>query len=156
VSLEEKPERPRSNQTVTGLYMFDAGVCDHSEALVPSARGELEITDLARRYMDAGTLHVEPMGRGFAWLDTGMHDSLLEAVEFVRTIQHRQGIQIACLEEIAYLQGLITREAAEARGQVLAKTAYGRAILTAIAGTPVPQGDRRAGKRRQRPFTDVP
>lgn len=128
--------------------MFDAGVCDHAAALVPSARGELEITDLARRYMDAGALHVEAMGRGFAWLDTGTHDSLLEAAEFVRTIQHRQGIQIACLEEIAYLQGFIPREAAEARGQALAKTAYGRAILTAIAETPIPQGDRRAGERR--------
>ncbi|MGE7205804.1 glucose-1-phosphate thymidylyltransferase RfbA [Sphingomonas sp. NPDC019816] len=156
VSLEEKPEHPRSNQAVTGLYMFDASVCDHAAALVPSARGELEITDLARRYMTAGTLHVEAMGRGFAWLDTGTHDSLLEAAEFVRTIQHRQGIQIACLEEIAYLQGFIPREAAEARGQALAKTAYGRAILTAIAEAPVPQGDRRAGERRQRPFTDVP
>ncbi len=148
VSLEEKPDRPRSNQAVTGLYMFDAGVCDHAAALVPSARGELEITDLARRYMDAGTLHVEAMGRGFAWLDTGTHDSLLEAAEFVRTIQHRQGIQIACLEEIAYLQSFIPREAAEARGQALARTAYGRAILTAIAETPIPQGDRRAGDRR--------
>ncbi|WP_018251333.1 glucose-1-phosphate thymidylyltransferase RfbA [Sphingomonas melonis] len=148
VSLEEKPERPRSNQAVTGLYMFDAGVCDHAAALTPSARGELEITDLARRYMTAGALHVEAMGRGFAWLDTGTHDSLLEAAEFVRTIQHRQGIQIACLEEIAYLQGFITREAAETRGRALAKTAYGRAILTAIEEAPVPQEDRRAGERR--------
>jgi len=148
VSLEEKPERPRSNQAVTGLYMFDAGVCDHAAALTPSARGELEITDLARRYMDADALHVEAMGRGFAWLDTGTHDSLLEAAEFVRTIQHRQGIQIACLEEIAYLQGFITREAAETRGRALAKTAYGRAILTAIEEAPVPQEDRRAGERR--------
>jgi glucose-1-phosphate thymidylyltransferase len=155
VLIEEKPEHPRSNQAVTGLYMFDAGVCDHAAALVPSARGELEITDLARRYMTTGTLHVEAIGRGFAWLDTGTHDSLLEAAEFVRTIQHRQGIQIACLEEIAYLQGFIPRETAEARGQALAKTAYGRAILTAVAEAPVHEGERRTAERRQ-PFTQVP
>ncbi len=151
MSIEEKPERPRSNHAITGLYVFDADVCDHAAALTPSARGELEITDLARRYMDAGALHVEPMGRGFAWLDTGTHDSLLEAAEFVRTIQHRQGIQIACLEEIAYLQGFITREAAEARGHAFAKTAYGRAILTAIeeAPAPLPFGERRVGDRRR-------
>ena len=151
VSIEEKPERPRSNHAITGLYVFDAGVCDHAAALTPSARGELEITDLARRYMEAGALHVEPMGRGFAWLDTGTHDSLLEAAEFVRTIQHRQGIQIACLEEIAYLQGFITREAAAERGRALSKTAYGRAILTAIeeAPAPLPFGERRAGDRRR-------
>ena len=134
VSIEEKPEHPRSNQAVTGLYMFDAGVCDHAAALVPSARGELEITDLARRYMDTGTLHVEAMGRGFAWLDTGTHDSLLEAAEFVRTIQHRQGIQIACLEEIAYEMGFISADEARAAGERFKKTAYGRAILNAVDG----------------------
>lgn len=150
MSIEEKPERPRSNHAITGLYVFDADVCDHAAALTPSARGELEITDLARRYMDAGALHVEPMGRGFAWLDTGTHDSLLEAAEFVRTIQHRQGIQIACLEEIAFLQGFITAEAAAERGRALAKTAYGRAILTAIEETPglLPFAERRMGDRR--------
>ncbi|WP_433909234.1 glucose-1-phosphate thymidylyltransferase RfbA [Sphingomonas yabuuchiae] len=150
VSIEEKPEQPLSPYAMTGLYLFDAAVCDHAATLTPSARGELEITDLARRYMDAGVLRVEAMGRGFAWLDTGTHDSLLEAAEFVRTIQHRQGIQIACLEEIAYLQGFISREQAEARGQALAKTAYGRAILTAIADTPapLPLGERRKGDRR--------
>lgn len=149
VSIEEKPQAPRSNHAVTGLYVFDADVCDHAAALTPSARGELEITDLARRYMDAGMLQVESMGRGFAWLDTGTHDSLLEAAEFVRTIQHRQGIQIACLEEIAYLQGFISREVAEARGRALAKTAYGRAILTAIEETPAPLpfGERRTTDR---------
>lgn len=151
VSIEEKPDHPRSPYAMTGLYLFDGTVCDHAATLTPSPRGELEITDLARRYMDAGTLHVEAMGRGFAWLDTGTHDSLLEAAEFVRTIQHRQGIQIACLEEIAYLQGLISREQAEVRGHALAKTAYGRAILTAIADTPapLPLGERRKGDRRQ-------
>jgi glucose-1-phosphate thymidylyltransferase len=150
VSIEEKPDQPLSPYAMTGLYLFDGTVCDHAATLTPSARGELEITDLARRYMDAGALRVEAMGRGFAWLDTGTHDSLLEAAEFVRTIQHRQGIQIACLEEIAYLQGFISREQAEARGQALAKTAYGRAILTAIADTPapLPLGERRKGDRR--------
>jgi glucose-1-phosphate thymidylyltransferase len=149
-SIEEKPDQPLSPYAMTGLYLFDGTVCDHAATLTPSARGELEITDLARRYMDAGALRVEAMGRGFAWLDTGTHDSLLEAAEFVRTIQHRQGIQIACLEEIAYLQGFISREQAEARGQALAKTAYGRAILTAIADTPalLPLGERRKGDRR--------
>ncbi|WP_137899590.1 glucose-1-phosphate thymidylyltransferase RfbA [Sphingomonas sp. 2SG] len=152
VSIEEKPERPRSNHAITGLYVFDAQVCDHTVGLTPSPRGELEITDLARRYMEVGTLHVEPMGRGFAWLDTGTHDSLLEAAEFVRTIQHRQGIQIACLEEIAFLQGFITAEAAAEQGRALAKTAYGRAILTAIeeeAYAPLPFGERRADDRRR-------
>ncbi len=151
VSIEEKPDQPQSPYAITGLYLFDGTVCDHAATLAPSPRGELEITDLARRYMDAGMLRVEAMGRGFAWLDTGTHDSLLEAAEFVRTIQHRQGIQIACLEEIAYLQGLISREQAEARGRTLAKTAYGRAILTAIADTPapLPLGERRKGDRRQ-------
>ena len=150
VSIEEKPERPRSRFAMTGLYLFDAGVCDHAAALTPSARGELEITDLARCYLEAGTLQVEAMGRGFAWLDTGTHDSLLEAGEFVRTIQRRQGIQIACLEEIAYLQGFIPRDVAEARGRALAMTAYGRAILTAIEDVPVPlpSGERRMGDRR--------
>jgi len=151
VSIEEKPAAPRSNHALTGLYFFDHHVCDYAAALTPSARGELEISDLARRYMDAGTLRVEPMGRGYAWLDTGTHDSLLEAGEFVRTIQHRQGIQIACLEEIAYLNGFIDRDTARARGTSLAKTAYGRAILTAIEETPAPRlaGERRQGDRRR-------
>lgn len=151
VSIEEKPAAPRSNHALTGLYFFDRHVCDYAADLTRSARGELEITDLARRYMDAGTLRVEPMGRGYAWLDTGTHDSLLEAGEFVRTIQHRQGIQIACLEEIAYLNGFIDRDAAQARGESLAKTAYGRAILKAIEETPVPRfaGERRFADRRK-------
>jgi glucose-1-phosphate thymidylyltransferase len=151
ISIEEKPDRPRSNYAITGLYVFDGGVCEIAAKLTPSSRGELEITDLARRYMDIGALYVEPMGRGFTWLDTGTHDSLLEAAEFVRTIQHRQGIQIACLEEIAFLQGFITREAAEERGKALSKTAYGRAILTAIEDVagPLPFAERRVGDRRQ-------
>jgi glucose-1-phosphate thymidylyltransferase len=132
ISLEEKPVQPKSNHAVTGLYFYDNRVVDFARSLKPSARGEYEITDINRRYMDEGALFVEQMGRGYAWLDTGTHDSLLEASEFVRTIQHRQGIQIACLEEIAYMQGMITRDEAEARGKLFSKTAYGRAILAAL------------------------
>ena len=133
VSLEEKPAAPRSNSAVTGLYFYDNRVVQLARDLQPSARGELEITDLNRLYMEAGDLFVEQMGRGYAWLDTGTHDSLLEASEFVRTLQHRQGIQIACLEEIAFEQGFITADQARARGEMFAKTAYGRAILAAVA-----------------------
>ncbi|VVS98389.1 glucose-1-phosphate thymidylyltransferase [Sphingomonas sp. EC-HK361] len=138
VAIEEKPAVPRSNHAITGLYVFDSRVCDFASRLKPSARGELEITDLARCYLEIGALHVEPMGRGYAWLDTGTHDSLLEAAEFVRTIQRRQGIQIACLEEIAYLAGFITADAALARAQALGKTAYARAIMAAVADAPHP------------------
>lgn len=132
ISLEEKPAKPRSNCVVTGLYFYDNNVVAYAGALKKSARGEYEITDINRRYMDEGALYVEQMGRGYAWLDTGTHDSLLEASEFVRTIQNRQGIQIACLEEIAFMQGFITREQAAARGEMFSKTAYGRAILAAL------------------------
>ncbi len=110
-TLAEKPAKPRSHHAVTGLYLFDHHVSDFAAGLTPSARAELEITDLIRLYLDAGALNVEQMGRGYAWLDTGTHDSLLEAGEFVRTVQRRQGIQIACLEEIAYLSGFISRDA---------------------------------------------
>ena len=133
ISLEEKPARPKSNLAVTGLYFYDNRVLDLAATLAPSARGELEITDLNRLYMEMGELHVEQMGRGYAWLDTGTHDSLLEAAEFMRTIQHRQGIQIACLEEIAFEQGWIDADRARAAGEALSKTAYGRAILQAVA-----------------------
>ena len=132
LNLEEKPTAPKSNHAVTGLYFYDNRVVDYARDLKPSPRGELEITDLNRLYMEAGDLYVEQMGRGYAWLDTGTHDSLLEASEFVRTIQHRQGIQIACLEEIAFLQGWIGAEETRARGEALKKTAYGRAILAAV------------------------
>ena len=111
ISLEEKPERPKSNHAVTGLYFYDNRVVQLARDLKPSPRGELEITDLNRLYMEAGDLYVEQMGRGYAWLDTGTHDSLLEAGEFVRTLQHRQGVQVACLEEIAFEQGFITANA---------------------------------------------
>jgi glucose-1-phosphate thymidylyltransferase len=134
ISLEEKPEKPKSNHAVTGLYFYDNRVVQYARELKPSPRGELEITDLNRLYMEAGNLYVEQMGRGYAWLDTGTHDSLLEASEFVRTIQHRQGIQVACLEEIAFEQGFITADQAREAGERLKKTAYGRAILTAVDG----------------------
>ncbi|MES3084577.1 glucose-1-phosphate thymidylyltransferase RfbA [Sphingomonas faeni] len=134
ISLEEKPDVPKSNHAVTGLYFYDNRVVQLARDLKPSARGELEITDLNRLYMDAGDLFVEQMGRGYAWLDTGTHDSLLEASEFVRTIQHRQGIQVACLEEIAFYQGFITADQAREAGERFKKTNYGRAILNAVHG----------------------
>ena len=126
LSIQEKPTQPRSNWAVTGLYFYDDRVCDLAHQVRPSARGELEITDLNRMYMELGALHVERMGRGYAWLDTGTHDSLLEASEFVRTIQHRQGMQIACPEEIAWSQGWIDDEALRARAEMFGKTSYGR------------------------------
>jgi glucose-1-phosphate thymidylyltransferase len=134
VSLEEKPTRPKSNHAVTGLYFYDNRVVEFARNLKPSARGELEITDLNRIYMEAGDLYVQQMGRGYAWLDTGTHDSLLEAGEFVRTLQHRQGVQIACLEEIAFEMGFISAEQARDAGERFKKTAYGRAILRAVDG----------------------
>ena len=134
LSLEEKPADPKSNCAVTGLYFYDNRVVSMARGLSPSPRGELEITDINRLYMEAGDLYVEQMGRGFAWLDTGTHDSLLEASEFVRTLQHRQGIQIACLEEVAFEQGFITAEEARVRGELFKKTAYGRAILKVVDG----------------------
>ena len=132
VSLEEKPTNPKSNHAVTGLYFYDNRVIEFARNLKPSPRGELEITDLNRLYMEAGDLFVEQMGRGYAWLDTGTHDSLLEAGEFVRTLQHRQGVQVACLEEIAYEMGFISADHARKAGERFKKTAYGRAILKAV------------------------
>jgi glucose-1-phosphate thymidylyltransferase len=134
LSIEEKPLTPKSNCAVTGLYFYDNRVLEIARTLKPSIRGELEITDINRLYMEAGDLYVEQMSRGYAWLDTGTHDSLLEASEFVRTLQHRQGIQIACLEEIAYEQGFITADQARERGEMFKKTNYGRAILRAVDG----------------------
>ena len=132
IGLEEKPVRPKSSQAMTGLYFYDNRVVGYARSLTPSPRGELEITDLNRLYLETGDLYVEQMGRGDAWLDAGTHDSLLEAGEFVRTLQRRQGIQIACLEEIAYEQGFISAEQARVRGEMFKKTTYGRAILKAV------------------------
>lgn len=129
ISLEEKPLKPKSRNAVTGLYFYDNRVVEFASKLKPSARGELEITDLNRIYMELGELFVEQMSRGYAWLDTGTHDSLLEAAEFVRTLQHRQGIQVACLEEIAYINGFISRDQLAKRGKQFDKTAYGRYLL---------------------------
>ncbi len=129
ISLEEKPAQPKSNHAVTGLYFYDNRVVEFARALKPSPRGELEITDLNRTYMLAGDLHVERMSRGYAWLDTGTHDSLLEAAEFVRTLQKRQGVHIAALEEIAFSRGFINLEQLRAAGERFASTGYGRYLL---------------------------
>jgi glucose-1-phosphate thymidylyltransferase len=134
LSIEEKPKAPKSSWAVTGLYFYDERVTEFAKAVKPSPRGELEITDLNRIYMEAGELFVERMGRGFAWLDTGTHDSLLEASEFVRTLQKRQGVQIASLEEIAFHNGWISPEALRERGRLFEKTAYGRALLDLADG----------------------
>nr|WP_281065536.1 glucose-1-phosphate thymidylyltransferase RfbA [Jiella sonneratiae] len=127
-SIEEKPAKPRSNWAVTGLYFYDGRAAEFARSLKPSPRGELEITDLNRIYLEEGTLEVSRMGRGYAWLDTGTPDSLLEAAEFVRTLEHRQGFKIACIEEIAYEMGLIGRDQLASLGKELGKSTYGQYI----------------------------
>jgi glucose-1-phosphate thymidylyltransferase len=129
VSLEEKPQTPKSRYAVTGLYFYDRDVVRIAESLKPSGRGELEITDLNRRYLEAGKLTVEIMSRGMAWLDTGTHDSLLEAGLFVHTIERRQGLNIACPEEIAYRQGFISAAELEALAAPIAKSGYGQYLM---------------------------
>ncbi len=129
VGIEEKPARPKSNYAIPGLYFFDGDVADIAASLQPSPRGELEITDVIRAYMARGALTVERLGRGFAWLDTGTHDSLLLAATFVQAIQDRQGLKIACLEEIAFSRGYITREHLRRLAEPLAKNDYGRYLL---------------------------
>ena len=136
VSLEEKPAQPKSSYAVTGLYFYDRDVVSLARSLRPSARGELEITDLNRLYLERGALGVEVMGRGYAWLDTGTHESLLEAGQFIATLEHRQGLKIACPEEIAYRRGWIGRAELEALAAPLAKNGYGRYLQQVLREVP--------------------
>jgi glucose-1-phosphate thymidylyltransferase len=126
IGLEEKPAQPKSHYAVTGLYFYDGRVCDYAAALKPSARGELEITDLNRCYLDDNSLHLEQLGRGFAWLDTGTHESLMEAGNYIETIENRQGLKVCCPEEVAYVNGWIDTEQLLALAAPLAKTGYGQ------------------------------
>lgn len=133
LSIEEKPKKPKSSYAVTGLYFYDNDVIDIAKSIKPSPRGELEITDVNMAYLKRGDLNVERFGRGFAWLDTGTHDSLLEASQYVQTIEHRQGLKVACLEEIAYQYKWIDREQLLRRADALGKTGYGQ-YLFKLAG----------------------
>jgi glucose-1-phosphate thymidylyltransferase len=135
VSLEEKPAKPKSNYAVTGLYFYDSDVCGLAASLKPSPRGELEITDLNRLYLERGALAVEVMGRGYAWLDTGTHESLLEASQFIATLEARQGLKVACPEEIAFRQGWIDAARLEALAQPLLKNGYGRYLMRVVQET---------------------
>ena len=141
ISIEEKPVKPRSNYAVTGLYFYDNQVCDIAASIKPSARGELEITDVNRAYLKRDQLNVEILGRGFAWLDTGTHDSLLDAAGFIATLQKRQGLMVACPEEIAYRQGWITADAVQKVATQLSKNSYGQylnKILGELSGATQP------------------
>ncbi|MBB5209791.1 glucose-1-phosphate thymidylyltransferase RfbA [Chiayiivirga flava] len=133
IGLEEKPAKPKSHYAVTGLYFYDGRASDFAAGLTPSARGELEITDLNRCYLDEGSLRLEQLGRGHAWLDTGTHESLLQAGNFIQTLQERQGLQVCCPEEIAYLNGWIDAAQLEALARPLAKNGYGQYLLTLLA-----------------------
>jgi len=135
ISIEEKPLQPKSNYAVTGLYFYDKDIADIAASIKPSDRGELEITDVNRVYLNRGTLKVERMGRGMAWLDTGTHESLLEAGQFIATIEHRQGLKVACPEEIAYRKGYITATQLEQLAQPLKKNGYGQYLLRLLNDT---------------------
>lgn len=134
VCIEEKPSEPKSNHAVTGLYFYDNSVVDIARKITPSERGELEITAVNNAYLQRGDLHVSLLGRGFAWLDTGTHDSLMEASHFVQTIEARQGLKVACLEEIAYHQGWINTDQLRNLGEALEKTNYGRYLVRVAEG----------------------
>jgi glucose-1-phosphate thymidylyltransferase len=133
LSIEEKPIYPKSNYAVTGLYFYDSTVCDIAAGIKPSARGELEITDVNKQYLASGKLNIEIMGRGYAWLDTGTHDSLLEASSFIATLQRRQGLQVSCPEEIAYFNSWISKEELLKLAAPLSKTNYGRYLLDLVS-----------------------
>ena len=132
IGLEEKPAKPKSNYAVTGLYFYDGRVCDFAAKLQPSPRGELEITDLNRCYLDDGSLMLEQLGRGYAWLDTGTHESMMDAANYIATVENRQGLQVCCPEEIAYQQGWIDAARVRELAKPLAKTGYGQYLLRLV------------------------
>jgi len=132
ISIEEKPKLPKSNYAVTGLYFYDEQVCDIAARIKPSARGELEITTVNERYLQQGQLDVEIMGRGYAWLDTGTHDSLMEAGQFIATLEKRQGLKVACPEEIAYRSGWIDAAQMEALAAPMLKNSYGQYLMQVL------------------------
>lgn len=138
IGIEEKPASPSSNYAITGLYFYDGQASDYAASLTPSARGELEITDLNRRYLEEGRLHLEPLGRGYAWLDTGTYQSLLEASTFIETIEARQGLRVCCPEEIAYGNGWIDGEQLQRLAEPLAMNGYGEYLLGLLSRGSVP------------------
>ena len=137
IGLEEKPAKPKSHYAVTGLYFYDNRACDYAAELKPSPRGELEITDLNRRYLEDDSLHLEQLGRGFAWLDTGTHDSLAEAGNYIQTIENRQGLKVCCPEEIAFINGWIDAEQVQRLAAPLAKTGYGQYLQRLVEQGPI-------------------
>ena len=137
ISIEEKPQKPKSHYAVTGLYFYDKQVSDLAKEVRPSTRGELEITDLNRIYLEQGRLNMQRLGRGFAWLDTGTHDSLMQASTFIQTIEERQGLKIACPEEIAYWQGWMTAEQLKEQGELLNNNGYGQYLLSLLEHGPI-------------------